>query len=184
MRHHIRSIASLAFLAAATLLCAIALSAQQGAQDEQQEVPQPLQPPIDEKLLLQVHARGDQIYVCKSAGGQSNWTLKAPDAQLFDIRDQLVGKHFAGPSWQSNDGSRVVGKVAVTVASPDVESIPWLLVKVTSHTGNGVLSHATTIQRLNTEGGKAPGSGCDEDHVNQEVRVPYSADYFFYGPKS
>jgi Protein of unknown function (DUF3455) len=183
MRHYIRPIASIMFLATATLFCGISLPAQQGAQNEQQEVPQALQPPIDEKLLLQAHARGDQIYSCKSGGGQFMWTLKAPDAQLFDIKDQLVGKHLAGPSWQSNDGSRVVGKVAVTVASPDAESIPWLLVKVTSHTGNGVLARATTIQRLNTEGGKAPGSGCDEDHVNQEIRVPYSADYFFYGPK-
>ena len=183
MRHYIRSIASIMFLAAATPFYAISLPAQDGAQQEQQEVPQALQPPVDEKFLLQLHARGDQIYSCKSGGGQFMWTLKAPDAQLFDIKDQLVGKHFAGPSWQSKDGSRVVGKVDVSVASPDAESIPWLLVKVISHTGNGVLARATTIQRLNTEGGKAPGSGCDEDHVNQEIRVPYSADYFFYGPK-
>ena len=74
------------------------------------------------------------------------------------------------------------GKAAVTIASPDAESIPWLLVKVVSHDGNGILSRVTTIQRLNTKGGKAPGSGCDSDHVNQEVRVPYSADYFFYSP--
>jgi len=183
MRHYIRPIASIMFLAQATVFCVISLSAQDAAQHEQQEVPQALQPPVDEKFLLQLHARGDQIYSCKSGGGQFMWILKAPDAQLFDVKDQPAGKHFAGPSWQSKDGSRVVGKVDVSVASPDAESIPWLLVKVTSHTGTGVLARATTIQRLNTEGGKAPGSGCDEDHVNQEVRVPYSADYFFYGPK-
>jgi hypothetical protein len=46
-----------------------------------------------------------------------------------------------------------------------------------------VLSRATTIQRLNTKGGKAPASGCDASHVGQEVRVPYSADYLVYALK-
>jgi hypothetical protein len=46
-----------------------------------------------------------------------------------------------------------------------------------------VLSRATSIQRLNTKGGKAPASGCDAAHAGQEVRVPYSADYLFYAPK-
>jgi len=110
------------------------------------------------------------------------WTLKAPDAQLFDIKDQLVGKHLAGPSWQSNDGSRVVGKVAVTVASPDAESIPWLLVKVTSHTGNGVLARATTIQRLNTEGGKAPGSGyLVSSYLDANVQLSTDNNTYFNG---
>ena len=183
MRHYTRSIAHITFLAIATLFCAISLPAQDGTQQQQQEVPQALQPPVDERFLLQLHATGDQIYVCKSGGGQFMWTLRAPDAQLFDIKGQPFGKHFAGPSWQSKNGSRVVGKVDMSVASPDAESIPWLLVKVTSRTGNGLLARATTIQRLNTQGGRAPGSGCDEDHVDQELRVPYSADYFFYGPK-
>ena len=105
--------------------------------------------------------------------------LKAPDTQLFDEKEQAFGKHFAGPTWQANDGSRVTGKVAATVASPDVESIPWLVLKVVSHDGNGVLSRATTVQRLNAKGGKAPTSGCDSEHINQEVRVPYSADYLY-----
>ena len=75
------------------------------------------------------------------------------------------------------------GLVRLNLASPDAESIPWLLIKAVSHTGNGVLSRATSIQRINTEGGKAPASECDLEHVDQEVRVPYSADYRFYGPK-
>src|SRR5882724_2905006 len=171
MRHRMRLLVSAAFLIVVTFVSSLSVLAAQEA-----EVPPQLQPPVDEQLLLQLHAKGDQIYVCRSESAQFNWTLKAPDAQLF-------GKHFAGPTWQANDGTRVTGKAAVSIASPDAESIPWLLVKVVSHDGNGILSRATTIQRLNTKGGKAPASGCDSDHVNQEVRVPYSADYFFYGPK-
>lgn len=148
-----------------------------------QEVPQQLQPPAGEKLLLQVHAKGDQIYICKGEGGQFSWSLKAPDAQLFDASGKPFGKHFAGPSWEAGDGSRVTGKAVANAASPDADAIPWLLVNVVGHEGNGVLSRATSIQRLNTKSGKAPGSGCDASHIGQEVRVPYTADYLFFAAK-
>jgi Protein of unknown function (DUF3455) len=174
---------TLMYLVIATLLFASPQLAQNSTQPEQQEIPPALQPPVNEKLILQLHGSGDQIYTCKSESGQFSWTLKAPDAQLLDIKGQPFGKHFAGPTWQSNDGTRITGKVSVILDSPDVDSIPWLLLKVVSHTGNGVLSRATTIQRLHTQGGKAPSDGCDSDHVSQEVRVAYSADYLFYAPK-
>jgi Protein of unknown function (DUF3455) len=148
-----------------------------------QQVPQTLQPPANEQLLLQVHAKGDQIYSCKGDADQFTWTLKAPDAQLFDKDGKAFGKHFAGPSWEANDGSRVTGKAAANAPSPDADSIPWLLVTVVGHSGDGVLARVTSIQRLNTKGGKAPASGCDAGHVGQEVRAPYSADYLFFAPK-
>ena len=148
-----------------------------------QRVPPALQPPANEQLVLQVHAKGDQIYSCKVDGPQPGWTLKAPDAQLFDKDGKAFGKHFAGPSWEASDGSRVVGKAAANAPSPDADSIPWLLVKVVSHEGEGMLAHITSIQRINTKGGRAPASGCDAVHAGQEVRVPYSADYLFFAPK-
>ena len=175
MRNCIRGFASATLLAAASTFLSFSLAAQQ--------VPQQIQPPAGEQLFLQVHAKGDQIYSCKSDGAQFTWTLKAPDAQLFDNNGKPFGKHFAGPSWEANDGSRVTGKAIASAASPDADSIPWLLVNVLNHEGSGVLSRATTIQRLNTKGGKAPMSGCDASHAGQEVRVPYSADYLFYAPK-
>ena len=168
-------------LAVATLLVA-AIVAVSFSLSAQQPPPQ-LQPPANEQLLLQVHAKGDQIYTCKSDAAQFTWTLKAPDAQLFDKDGKAFGKHFAGPSWEASDGSRVTGKAVANAPSPDADSIPWLLVSIVSHDGSGVLSRATTIQRLNTKGGKAPASGCDAAHAGQEVRVPYSADYLFYAPK-
>ncbi|MGC9998123.1 MAG: DUF3455 domain-containing protein [Terriglobia bacterium] len=33
---------------------------------------------------------------------------------------------------------------------------------------------------MGTEGGVAPVSGCDQAHLNNEVRVDYRADYYFY----
>jgi hypothetical protein len=148
-----------------------------------QQVPPQIQAPANEKLLLQVHAKGDQVYTCKEGVTEFAWTLKAPDAQLFDKDGKPFGKHFAGPSWEASDGSRVVGKAVANAPSPDADSIAWLLVNIVSHEGTGVLSRVTSIQRINTKGGKAPASGCDSVHAGQEIRVPYSADYVFYAPK-
>jgi hypothetical protein len=175
MRNCIRQRTFAAMLAAVGICLSFPVAAQ--------EVPQQLQPPANEQLLLQVHAKGDQIYTCKSDAAQFSWTLKAPDAQLFDKNGKPFGKHFAGPSWEANDGSRVTGKAVANSPSPDADSIPWLLVTAVSHEGSGVLSRVTSIQRLNTKGGKAPASGCDASHAGQELRVPYSADYSFYAPK-
>ncbi len=145
-----------------------------------QNVPPQLQPPTGEQLYLTVHAKGDQVYACKEGVTQFDWVLKAPDAQLFDKDGKPFGKHFAGPSWEANDGSRVTGRADANAPSPDPNSVPWLLVHVVGHEGNGILSRATSIQRINTKGGKPPTSGCDSSHTGQEVRAPYSADYVFY----
>jgi FtsP/CotA-like multicopper oxidase with cupredoxin domain len=147
------------------------------------QAPAELQPPANEHELFRVHAQGDQIYACTSSGGQFSWTLKAPDAQLYDKNGEPFGRHFAGPSWSANDGSQVTGKAAASVPSPDANSIPWLFVKAVSHSGDGVLARVTSIQRLQTKGGKAPSTGCDAAQGGQDLRVPYSADYVFFVPK-
>ena len=175
MLNPIRGFASAMLLVTATVAPIFSAAAQQ--------VPQQLQPPAGQQLVLQLHAKGYQVYTCKEGVEQYEWVLKAPDAQLFDKDGKPFGKHFAGPSWEANDGSRVTGSAAASVPSPDASSIPWLLVQVVGHEGTGVLSRAAFIQRLNTKGGKAPSSGCDEGHAGQELRVPYSADYVFYAPK-
>jgi hypothetical protein len=148
-----------------------------------QEAPEKLKAPEGAQVVLRVHAKGDQIYTCKEDVTSYTWTLKAPDAQLFDKDGKAVGKHFAGPSWEINDGSRVKGEPVANLASPDAGSIPWLLVNVIGHEGDGVLSRVTTIQRINTKGGKVPATGCDEAHASKEVRVAYEADYVFWAPK-
>jgi hypothetical protein len=172
---HIGGFGCVVLLAVASSVLSCAVGAQ--------EVPDNLRPPANEQLLFRLHAKGDQVYICKGEAGQFAWTLKAPDAQLFDQDGKAFGKHFAGPSWEANDGSRVMGKAVANAPSPDADSIPWLLVNIVSHEGSGVLTRATTIQRLNTKGGKAPASGCDGSRSGGEVRVPYSADYLFYAPK-
>jgi Protein of unknown function (DUF3455) len=149
------------------------------------DVADKLSPPATEKLILQAHATGDQIYVCQPGPDQKlAWTLKAPDAQLFDAQDKLIAKHFAGPTWKHTDGSEVVGKPAARLDSPDATAIPWLLLTAASHSGDGAFSKITFIQRLHTKGGQPPQSGCDDSHRNAETKSAYSADYYFYAPNN
>jgi hypothetical protein len=152
----------------------------------QQELPVPdgIKPPADQHLVLRGHALGDQIYACQpSATGNSQfaWVLSAPDAKLVDDTGKEIAKHFAGPTWQSTDGSLVKGKV-VNQAALDPGSIPWLLLTAVDHNGAGIMGDVGTIQRLNTKGGKAPAVGCDAQHQGEKVRINYTADYYFYAP--
>jgi hypothetical protein len=74
-----------------------------------------------------------------------------------------------------------MGKLVTSLPPPDSNSIPWLLLKVKSHEGNGLMTRVDSIQRLNTKGGVAPSAGCDASSENHETCVPYEADYYFYG---
>jgi hypothetical protein len=65
--------------------------------------------------------------------------------------------------------------------APQADAIPWLLLEVKSHKGEGRFSAINWVQRINTSGGKAPQTGCDRDRQGTEVRVGYSADYQFFG---
>ena len=147
-------------------------------------VPDKMKAPAGEEVVLLAHATGVQIYVCQAGtDGKFAWTLKAPDAELHDQQGKVIGRHYAGPTWNDIDGSEVSGKPAVKVDSPDANSIPWVLVAVTGHSGDGVLSRVTTIQRINTKDGMAPpASDCNASTPNAEVKSKYTADYYFYAP--
>jgi Protein of unknown function (DUF3455) len=150
----------------------------------QTTVPEALQVPADQQLLMEVAATGDQIYVCQAKADQPStyeWTLKAPEALLYDRQGQTIGHHYGGPTWELNDGSQIVGQLQARADAPDATAIPWLLLQVKSHAGQGEFSAVNWIQRIHTVGGKAPQTGCDMTQQNQEVHVPYSADYYFFG---
>ena len=97
---------------------------------------------------------------------------------MFDKDKKQIGRRYAGPSWELNDGSKVVGAAKANAPSPS-GSIAWLLLEVKSHEGNGTLTQTKAIQRINTTGGVAPSTGCSEAQVGAESRVPYTATYLF-----
>jgi hypothetical protein len=160
------------------LAASIAAELYGAAEQAPPAVPAELKPPAGEELLLHAVASGDQIYACDG----SKWILSGPDARLSDEAGRQAGSHFAGPTWQWSDGSRVTGR-PVANATPDPESIPWLLLTATSHEGDGVMKNVSSIQRLHTKGGQAPASGCVESRKDAKVRVHYTADYYFYGTR-
>jgi hypothetical protein len=148
--------------------------------------PGPLRVPADQSLIKQLHATGVQIYECqptKNDPAQFEWTFRAPEANLFTKGGRNVGKHYAGPTWEANDGSRVVGEAIGNSPSPKPNSIPWLLLRARATAGNGLFTHVQFIQRLNTVGGSAPASGCRREQAGQELRASYTADYLFYGAR-
>jgi hypothetical protein len=147
------------------------------------DVPDAIQAPTGEEVVLLAHATGSQVYACQAGvDGKFAWTLKAPEAELHDRKDKVIGEHSAGPSWKLKDGSEVTGKAVAKVDALDPSSVPWLLVKVVSHSGSGQLGNVTTIQRVRTHGGQPPAEGCDEAHKGAETKSSYSADYYFYAP--
>lgn len=144
-------------------------------------IPEQIKVPADYSPLLTVHAKGDQIYQCSLNKGEYSWQTLAPDAKLFDDQGNVVGNHTAGPLWEYKEGSQVVGKVLKKIDMAPGSAISWLLVEVVSHKGDGLFSNVSYINRINTHGGLAPSSGCDTNHLGVEKRVPYTADYVFYG---
>jgi len=147
-------------------------------------MPEALKPPAAEKLTLESFARGVQIYECavaKDPPGRLEWIFKAPEAELFDTAGKRIGKHYAGPTWESEDGSRVVAAVKARDDAPQAGAIPWLLLGAKSNAGTGTFGRTTNIQRAGTAGGVAPAASCGK--AGEVARVPYTATYYFYAPK-
>jgi hypothetical protein len=138
-------------------------------------------------VLFHTAANGTQNYTCtRATDGGTSWTFTGPSAVLVDCNGKVVGHHDASnagagsPEWIEPDGTFVVAhKVATFVPDGGAMSAPWLLLQAVGHGGSGTLSHVAYVQRLDTDGGVAPAPSCE---AGDTARVPYTADYYFYGP--
>jgi len=149
-------------------------------------VPDRLKPGANESVAMVVPAKGVQIYECrarKDQVGGYEWTFVAPEADLFDARGTRIGRHYAGPHWESTDGSKILGTVKERVDAPVADAIPWLLLSAKSVGSEGSFSKVTSIQRVNTVGGVAPKAGCSQAAAGTAARVNYAADYYFFSTK-
>ena len=158
------------------LLASLApLRAESGKDNRAPAVPAAIEAPDGNKVHFHAYAVGVQIYTWNG----SSWVFKAPEAVLLANANGhgAVGIHYAGPTWESESGSKVVGaRVNGTTVNPT--AIPWLLLRAVTAEGPGIFAHATYIQRVNTVGGLAPAS--PGASIGQEARVPYTAEYYFY----
>lgn len=134
-----------------------------------------LQVPARSRLTARLYAQGVQIYRWDGAG----WTFVEPSARLFAGKHGKwqVGTHYAGPTWESVSGSKVVGSV-IRRCTPDAGAIPWLLLGAVSSEGHGIFRGITHIQRLNTVGGTAPLQA--GSFMGEMSSVPYTSEYLFY----
>ncbi len=163
-----------------TLIALVPVSAAQGADQRAPNVPANLVVPDGNKVEFHVFAVGVQIYVWTVTGAGGSWVFQAPEAMLFansGLRGGGVGKHFAGPTWESNSGSQVVGR-RLAASTVDSTAIPWLLLQAKSTQGPGIFALTTFVQRVNTTGGLVPA--IPGTFAGQVARVAYTAEYFFY----
>ena len=143
------------------------------------ELPSPLcdsvNVPDGHRVSSHVYALGVQIY--RWSG--TNWAFIGPEAALYadQCYETQVGIHYGGPTWEADDGSKVVA-ARVADCTPFRGAIPWLRLVATSTSGNGRFGRVSQIQRVNTIGGTAPGT--PGAFVGDEARVPYTTEYYFY----
>jgi hypothetical protein len=141
-------------------------------------------PPGGYKLLLEVKAKGVQVYraVEGEDKGRLSWKHEGPLADLFDGEGRRAGYHYDGPAWEALDGSKVVadgsGQVKKADAPKPKADLPWLLVPVKGGQ-KGTLKAAAYVQRAETAGGLAPKDA--PKRAGTRVGVPYTAVYRFYG---
>jgi hypothetical protein len=126
--------------------------------------------------VLTAHAQGQQIYECKAGSdGKLIWTFREPQATLV-ADGKVVGRHYAGPTWELADGSAVAGKAIGNAPGATPNDIAWLKLEAVSHKGSGEFTDVTTVQRINTVGGVL-NDACDRPGTTRGM--PYTADYVF-----
>ena len=146
-------------------------------------LPEAVRVPAGQKMTMSTTGVGELTYECrekKDTAGQYEWAFVGPVATLYAPGKKPVGKYYAGPTWEANDGSKVTGK-QVAVSPSSAGNIPMQLVKAEPAMGAGAMQGVTYIQRLNTKGGVAPAMACDAPAKGKKQVVAYEADYVFYG---
>lgn len=169
----LRRLSSISLLALASILGLVPRSAE--AADA---IPASLAVPAGHAVAFRLEASGVQIYDCRADARGFAWVFRAPEATLHNHGGKVKGAHYAGPTWSSRGGLVVGAKVAGTVVNSS--AIPWLLLRATANEGTGPMAAVTFIQRIDTQGGLAPATGCDADHADAVAQVDYTATYAFF----
>lgn len=140
--------------------------------------------PSGNKRIATYYATGVQKYKAqlKAGGSEYEWVFVAPQADLYDVTNNKIGTHTAGPSWQllspSTDSIFAQAFSPAKTAPGGEGNIDWLLLKPkTGKTPTGIFAPVSYIQRIVTSGGRAPVN--PPTAADQTVDVPYTAVYRF-----
>ncbi len=130
------------------------------------------------------YASGVQIYNARQKADINppvyEWVFASPSAILLNEKNEQVGTHFAGPSWQLEPGDKINGQqfTPAKTKSVDSNSIDWLLLMPKEgSTPTGIFKDVIYIQRIATTGGKAPTT--PPASASETIGVPYTAVYRF-----
>jgi len=110
--------------------------------------------------VLTVHAEGAQVYECRSGSdGKSNWGFREPIATLL-VDGKTVGRHYSGPNWDTAMAAPWSARLPATPRARPRTIFPgsnlrWFPPR------QRILAGVTTVQRINTMGGKLEGA-CDK----------------------
>ena len=152
-------------------------------QTQAPEAPQAVTPPAGARYSMTTVGIGEITYECRAKTGAADafeWAFVAPVATLYDGSRRTVGRYYAGPTWEANDGSKVTGKQLATAPASGPQNIPLQLVQANPVSGSGAMTDVMYIQRLNTMGGVAPSAPCGQSNAGARQQVKYQADYVFY----
>jgi hypothetical protein len=138
--------------------------------------------PSDREPVLQLSARGVQIFRCERRDSELNWMFRQPEAELLDASGKLVARHGASFSFEHVDGSRLLSTVAAYDEAPKASDLRWLLLTTRSF-GKGSFEGVTDVQRVSTQGGMPPLK-CETKQLGQLLRVDFTAEFVFYRPRA
>ena len=203
-----RYILSVARVAAIALIVTTGVRAAHAENITVPDVPDLLNVDEGNEVFLVGHGVGTQNYVCTTSATSVSgfaFSLFTPEATLFNDEGKQLVTHFFSPNsdptvkppeagtirvtWEdSRDSSRVWAMLLQQSTDEKFVqkgAVAWLKLQTVGvdagTTGSGRLTKVTFIQRLDTEGGLAPASGCSTfEDLGRRAFVPYSADYFFY----
>ena len=167
--------------ATASLAAALAAAIPAYAISEPSGLAPRLRAPAGEVPAFVLSGNGVIVYQCKATVSnpyQYSWYFIAPDATLYN------GSHEVARMAQPNllealsDDTSVSG--ILRASQPASGSLPWTLAQAVPMGDSGIFAGVTSFQRVNTQGGLAPNTGCSADNVGQEARVAFNANYYFY----
>ena len=177
------STTTLIAVASAVLVLAACAGTPSAPPFSQAGLPGAVQVPAGHVVALETVGRGEVTYECRapaSAAGPAAWVFAGPKATLTDRQGRTVGRYFGPPAtWEASDGSAITGN-QLAVAPAAAGNLPLQLVAANPASRAGAMRGISHIQRVATQGGVAPASGCAADTLGKRQVVTYQADYIFW----
>ena len=160
----------------------LALALPAAALTEPSGLAAPLRVSAAEVPAFVLNGDGVYVYQCRPSLTVANayeWAFIVPDATLYD-GGRSVARHATVGTYEALDDRSSVSGIVRGMQPAGAANLPWVLIRAQPLSQSGIFAGVTSIQRVNTNGGAPPTTGCDATSEGAEARVAYRADYYFY----